>query len=278
MVGFGTALAGYGAAQPEIRQQQEFQDKRKIQAAIAQAMMQKGQAPGGMMPAGAGAPVNPNQTPMPGMLPSTSPGGAPPPAPPGAPPALPGSSPTGVPSNPSQGFALPDFNKILAKITSLNMPDYAKGAALMEMMPLYATAASKQEQQRHDRAMEGWRGMQVEKERDWNDPSQRPAPRAAKATKTAPTVSKNDVVKAYTDWQADPTNKKLEDAYNAKREAFNSAKAKPAAKPSAGVTPEPQFDSNTIIQQAREAVKAGAPKDAVAKRLKDQGIMAPDDL
>jgi len=158
MVGFGTALAGLGGAQPQIMAMQQDEARKRQQALIAQALMQQqmqgGAPPQGMppqtlppQPPQGGAP---SQGPMPGGAPMPSGGGAPPPQPGGQPP-MPSPQALASPVQPPGGAqgALPDFNQFLSKINMMPGTGADKGAVIMQMLPIYASQWSAQNEQNY---------------------------------------------------------------------------------------------------------------------------------
>lgn len=123
MVGFGTALAGYGEAVPQIQQLQAMQQKKQQEAGIANALkMYAAQQQGGMrppMPAAGGMPgAAPTATSQAGGPPSPANGPTPPTQ---APPAA-GTAP--APSQNSFAGGMPDLNSMITMLSKSNMsPD-----------------------------------------------------------------------------------------------------------------------------------------------------------
>lgn len=142
---FGTALAGMGNAQPQIMAMRQEEDKKRQQAMIAQAIMQGG-APPPQMPQGAPPP----QGPMPGGAPMPAPPAGAPPQPSGQPP-MPSNQALAQPVQPQGGAqgALPDFNQFLSKINTMPGTGADKGAAIMQLLPMYAQQWSVQNEQNY---------------------------------------------------------------------------------------------------------------------------------
>jgi hypothetical protein len=172
MVGFGTALAGYGNAQPQIQaliqQEQQKQQQKQQQAALFKAIQQaqqSGQPP--QMPPVA-PPPNPN-TQAPPMPPQMPPGMQGPPMPPSlqtggpqpagnpspTPQGLPGGSPMAnfpMPPSPQSnmpqafGAGLPNMSAMIQQIASMDIPADQK-MTILEEYGAFANPMEKLQQQ-----------------------------------------------------------------------------------------------------------------------------------